>query len=128
MFEMFLRFCLKGSICSMSSKGWGLSSADVGVFTNHQRIKEKFMRFERFLRFCLKGSICTMSSKSWGFRKAGAAFPYFLFPWGTEGAKKNPGCISQPGFFYFSGKGLNIFNPYTNLLNLINLKNLKNLS
>jgi len=29
--------CSKGSIRSMSSKGWGFSSADVGVFTNRQR-------------------------------------------------------------------------------------------
>jgi hypothetical protein len=30
----------------MSSKGWGLSSADVGVFTNHQRRKDLFVMFE----------------------------------------------------------------------------------
>jgi len=30
------RKCSKGSISSMRSKGWGFSSADVGVFTNHQ--------------------------------------------------------------------------------------------
>jgi len=41
-----------------------------------------------------------------------------LLPWVIEGTTKNPGCISQPGFFYFSGKGLNIFNPYTNLTNI----------
>jgi hypothetical protein len=30
------RFGSKGSISSMGSKGWGFSSADVGVITNHQ--------------------------------------------------------------------------------------------
>jgi hypothetical protein len=29
----------KGSICSMSSKGWGFSSVDVGVFTNCKGLK-----------------------------------------------------------------------------------------
>jgi hypothetical protein len=33
----FVRLGSKGSIRSMSSKGCGFSSADVGVFTNHQR-------------------------------------------------------------------------------------------
>ena len=47
--------------------------------------------------------------------------------WGTEVATKNPGCISQPGFFYFSGKGLNIFNPYINHTNLTNFSNLINI-
>ena len=51
-------------------------SAGVGVFTNQQRIEEKF---KKFLRFGSKGSICSMSSKGWGFRKVEAAFPYFLF-------------------------------------------------
>jgi len=43
-----------------------------------------------------------MSSKSWGFRKAGAAFPYFLFPWGTEGAKKIPAAVRNRDFYYLS--------------------------
>jgi len=32
----FERFGSKGSMSSMSSKGWGFSSADVGVINNHQ--------------------------------------------------------------------------------------------
>jgi len=59
----------------MGSKGWGFSSADVGVFSNHQRIEDKFMRF---LRFGSKGSIC---SRGWGCRKAGAAPHPRLKPW-----------------------------------------------
>jgi hypothetical protein len=39
MFVMFIRLGSKGSIRSMSSKGWGFSSADVDVFTNHQSRK-----------------------------------------------------------------------------------------
>jgi hypothetical protein len=35
-YKRFLRFGSKGSMCSRGSKGWGFSSADVGVFTNHQ--------------------------------------------------------------------------------------------
>ena len=34
--KKFERFGSKGSMSSMSSKGWGFSSADVGVINNYQ--------------------------------------------------------------------------------------------
>jgi len=36
------------SICSMGSKGWGFSSADVGVITKHQKVGKKFKSLRWF--------------------------------------------------------------------------------
>jgi hypothetical protein len=40
---------------------------------------ERFERFLRFLRFEGFGRFLRFCSKGWAFRKARAAFPYFLF-------------------------------------------------
>jgi hypothetical protein len=48
--------------------------------------------------------------------------PAHNFPFGDRGDhKKIPAAFRNRDFYYFSGKGLNIFNPYTNLTNFLNI-------
>jgi hypothetical protein len=54
--------------------------------------------------------------------------PAHNFPFGDRGDhKKIPAAFRNRDFYYSSGKGLNIFNPYTNLTNLTNFLNLTNI-